>query len=101
MSKSIMQDKRECYITGETENIVKHHIFGGGRRQLSEQWGCWIYLRPDWHNMADYGVHGSKGHRLDLRFKQVCQHRFEELYGHEKFMEVFKKNYLLEDEDAE
>ena len=47
-------------------------------------------------SVADYGVHGKNGHELDLRLKRECQQRFEELYGHEKFMEVFKKNYLVE-----
>lgn len=96
MSKSIMQDRRECYLTSFTERLAKHHVYGGGRRQLSEKLGCWVYLRADWHNMADYGVHGKNGHELDLRLKRECQQRFEELYGHEKFMEVFKKNYLGE-----
>ena len=100
MSKSILQDKRECYITGYTGDLARHHVYGGGRRKLSEKWGCGVYLRPDFHNMADYGVHGIRGHLLDLELKRVCQRRFEALYGHEKFMEVFKKNYL-EEEDAE
>ena len=26
--------------------------------------------------------------------KRICQERFEELHGHEKFMEVFGKSYL-------
>lgn len=94
MSHSIMQNSRECYISGFTERLARHHIFAGSRRQLSEKWGCWVWLRADWHNMADYGVHGKYGRELDLRLKRECQRKFEALYGHEKFMEVFKKNYL-------
>lgn len=81
MTKSIMQDKRECYISGFSTNLARHHIYGGGRRQLSDIWGCWVWLRADWHNMADYGVHGKDGHALDMRLKRECQKRFEELYA--------------------
>lgn len=96
MSKSIMQETKECYITHSPYHLARHHCYGGSRRQLSEEWGCWVWLRADWHNLADYGVHGKNGHELDMRLKRECQKRFEELHGHEKFMEVFKKNYLEE-----
>lgn len=89
---SILQDRRECYITGATEGLHKHHVYAGSRRKAAEQWGCWVWLRRDWHNGAPYGVHQNPD--LDRRLKQECQERFEELYGHEKFMEVFGKNYL-------
>lgn len=91
-----MQDTKECYITHAPYHLALHHIFAGGRRKLSEEWGCWVWLRADFHNLADYGVHGKNGHELDMRLKRECQKKFEELYGHEKFMEVFKKNYLEE-----
>jgi len=92
MSKSIMQSEKKCYITGATQNLHKHHIFFGCRRSTSEKWGCWVWLRADYHNMSNYGVHFN--HDLDVWLKQRCQRRFEKLYGHEKFMEVFGKNYL-------
>lgn len=92
MLDSILQDRRECYITGATEGLHKHHVYAGSRRKVAEQWGCWVWLRWDWHNGAPYGVHQNPD--LDRRLKQECQERFEELYGHEKFMEVFGKNYL-------
>lgn len=91
-----MQDTKECYITHAPYHLARHHCYGGGRRQLSEEWGCWVWLRADFHNLADYGVHGKNGHELDMRLKRECQKKFEELYGHKKFMEVFKKNYLEE-----
>lgn len=42
--------------------------------------------------MSDHGVHFDKA--LDLQLKQECQRRFEALYGHDTFMEVFGRNYL-------
>jgi hypothetical protein len=92
MADSIMQDSRECYITGATDGIVKHHIYAGGRRETSDDWGCWVWLRWEWHNGKNYAVHFNK--ELDLKLKRECQERFEELYGHEKFMEVFGKSWL-------
>lgn len=93
MSKSIMQTERECYITHSTSNLHKHHIFGGNaNRKKSEQWGCWVYLRDDYHNASNQGVHFDKS--LDLALKQECQAKFEQLYGHNTFMMVFGRNYL-------
>ncbi len=89
---SILQDRRECYITGSTEGLHRHHVYAGSRRKASDAWGCWVWLRWDWHNGADYGVHSSP--ELDRRLKRECQEKFEELYGHEKFMKVFGKNFL-------
>ena len=91
-SKSIMQDTKECYITGSRINLHRHHVYAGSRRALSEKWGCWVWLRADYHNMSNHGVHFDTA--LDLRIKQETQKRFETLHGHEKFMEVFGKNYL-------
>lgn len=89
---SILQDCRECYITGATQGLHKHHIYFGSRRKASDRWGCWVWLSADWHNLSDYGVHFNKD--LDTRLKQACQERFETLYGNDKFIEVFGKNYI-------
>lgn len=87
-----MQTERECYITHSTSGLHKHHIFYGGNRKNSEKYGCWVYLRADWHNLSDYGVHFNT--ELDKSLKEECQRRFEEIHGHKKFMEVFGRNYL-------
>lgn len=91
--KSIMQDTKECYITGSTINLHKHHVYGGNpNRKKSEKYGCYVYLRGDYHNQSNYGVHFNR--ELDMQLKQKTQIRFEELWGHEKFMKVFGKSYL-------
>ena len=93
MSKSIMQNAKECYVTGSPQGLHKHHIFEGtANRRLSEKYGMWVWLRTDWHNMSDYGVHFDKA--LDIRLKIEGQRKFEKRYAHDKFMEVFGKNYL-------
>ncbi len=97
MADSILQDRKECYITHDTEGLHKHHIMRGSRRKAAEKWGCWIWLRADWHNMAAYGVHNNP--RLEEQLRQICQMRFEELHWHDKWMEVFGKNYLERTKD--
>jgi hypothetical protein len=51
-----------------------------------------VWLRGDWHNLSNYGVHFNKD--LDRKLKQETQEKFEELYGHDKFIEVFGRNYI-------
>ena len=95
MAKSIIQDKKECYITGSTYNLHKHHIFGGtANRRLSEKDGLWIWLREDWHDLSDYGVHFNK--KLDLKLKKMAQKKWQEYYKKttEDFIKRYGKNYL-------
>lgn len=92
MSKSILQTEKECYVTGSVVNLHRHHVYGGPRRKASEKYGCWIYLRDDYHNMSNHGIHFDR--ELDLRVKRECQIAFEKLHGHQKFMKVFGKNYI-------
>ena len=95
MAKSIIQNKKECYITRSTYNIHKHHIFEGtANRKLSEKYGLWIYLRADWHNLSNYGVHFNK--ELDIKLKKVAQKRWQEYYKKTKedFIKIFGKSYL-------
>lgn len=89
MSRSIMQDEEKCFITGAKVNLDRHHCFHGPRRKAAEKWGCWIWLRHDLHQELH-----DKNKELDRMIERACQERFEELYGHEKFMEVFSKSYL-------
>lgn len=47
MSKSILQDEKECYITGLKEGLHKHHIYPGANRKNSEKYGFWVWLSPE------------------------------------------------------
>ena len=90
--KSIIQDIKECWFCGSRFNLHKHHIFMGSRRKASEKYGCHCYLCAYHHNMSDNSVHNNRS--MDMQLKRVAQHRFEDEHGHEKFMQVFGKNYL-------
>lgn len=93
--KSILQDRRECYITHTTANLHKHHIFfGGANRKTSEKQGFWVWLRFDFHNGASYGVHGKDGHELDLKLKRECQYKFEQTHSRNEFIKLIGRSYL-------
>ena len=92
MSESIMQDRKECYITHSTERLHKHHLMRGSHRKAAEKYGCWVWLRNDWHTDASYSIHNNP--RLEMQLRQICQMNFEKIYGHEKWMQVFGKNYI-------
>lgn len=95
MSKSILQgDTKECYITGQTNNLHRHHCFAGSRRQISEREGFWVYLAGWLHNQSNHGVHGKDGHELDLMLKKHCQIAYEKEHSREDFMALIGKNYL-------
>lgn len=89
VTDSIMQDEKYCYITGTTRDLERHHCFTGIRRKAADQWGCWVWLTHDVHMSA----HQRQPEILD-QLRRECQEAFESRYGHEKFMEVFGKNYL-------
>ena len=93
MADSILQDKRECFITGDTHGLHKHHIyFGNPNRKISEENGFWVWLRYDWHNGESYGVHHCKA--LDMDLKRLCQRKFEETHSREEFRALIGKSYL-------
>jgi hypothetical protein len=90
---SIMQSSKRCYKTGDTQGLHKHHIyFGNPRKKISERNGFWVWLRADWHNEADYGVHFD--HAFDLKLKRECQEKFEETHSREEFRRLIGKSYL-------
>lgn len=95
-SVSVLQGKvKECYITGRTDALHRHHIyFGSANRAVSDKYGFWVWLIPELHNMSDMGVHNGNA-ELDLKLKQECQKQFE-ADGHtrEEFMALIGKNYL-------
>lgn len=91
--KSILQSEKQCYLTGETGLLHKHHIFfGRGLRKISEENGFWIYLLPRLHNMSNDGVHFNR--ELDLKLKRACQKKYEEKHTREEFMALIGRNYL-------
>jgi hypothetical protein len=91
---SILQDKKQCYVCGTTQNINIHEVYFGKNRQNSIKWGCCVYLCSKHHNQSNDGVHFNK--ELDNHLKQVMEQQFLKHYDKtiEDFISIFKKNYL-------
>lgn len=90
--KSIVQSEKRCYICGTCQNLERHHIFMGPDRKLSEKYGLTVYLCHMHHNEPPDGAHFNENTKRWLQ--RVGQMAFEQEYGHEKFMELFTRNYL-------
>lgn len=90
---SIMQDKKECYITGDIFGLELHHVFTGSNRKNSETYGLKVWLRHDWHNEPPYGVHFDSEFMERLHIEG--QMAFEKCCGsREDFVRIFGRNYL-------
>jgi 5-methylcytosine-specific restriction endonuclease McrA len=94
MRSLLVKDLKVCAECGTTENVETHHcIHGTSGRKLATRYHLLVGLCPECHRGTN-GVHGKNGHELDLKYKRLAQEKFEEKYGHDKWMEVFQKNYL-------
>jgi hypothetical protein len=84
---------RKCYVCDTTQNLHKHHIYGGtGRRKLSEKYGAVVDLCYRHHNGSNSGVHFN--HELDMKLKADWQAEFELAHTREEFRSIFGRSYL-------
>ena len=89
--KSLLQDKKQCYVCNSQSNLHKHHIMKGVRnRDKSEQDGLWVYLCYN-HHEGTYGVHGKLGHNLDIEL--IKQAELYWLKHNNKTIDDFIKRY--------
>ena len=85
-------EPKQCYLCGRKTCIEIHHVMSGwANRRWSESYGLWVYLCADCHRGTE-GAQYSKETNLMLR--KEAQVAFEEIYGHEKWFDIFKKNYV-------
>jgi len=97
--KSIIQNKKQCFICSRKYCLHDHHIyFGTARRKISEKNGFKVWLCYQ-HHEGTFGVHGSKGHETDLYLKKVCQLEYEKKHSREEFVKLIGRNYLGGDID--
>lgn len=104
---SIMQKKEEgyCYLCALLENNWRpcgyreeHHVFfSAHQKPLSEEYGLKVYLCRRHHREGPDAVHQNQRNRRILEAQG--QQAFEAKYGHKKFMEIFKKNYLIGEDE--
>ena len=94
MAKSILQSEKKCFITGSTENLHRHHIYGASNRNISEDNGFWVWLRHDYH-IADSPNKTPHNCRMtDLYLKEMCQREYEKTHSREEFIKLIGRNYL-------
>lgn len=98
---SILQNKKECFLTGRMDNLEKHHIFGGPRRDMSDEQGFWVWITADLHVDGTDGVHQRDGGKLKLWLKQRCEYEYLKTHTLEEWMALVKKNYILDEVDLE
>lgn len=93
MSKSILQHEKECFICHDIrKGLQQHHCLHGSYRKKADEWGLWVWLCHYHHTGSGASVHHD--HDMDLFFQRLAQKKFEELYGHDKFMEEFGRSWL-------
>lgn len=96
MTKSIIQDSKECYVCKTTMNLHRHHtMFGVRNRNKAEEDGLVVYLCRE-HHEGTYGVHGKHGKTLDDTLKRASEEKWIEHYNMSKddFRNRYGKNYL-------
>lgn len=90
--KSIISNKKVCFVCGNPQ-VEEHHIFfGNPRRKISEKYGLKVWLCTQ-HHRGTNGVHGKQGHELDLKLKQIAQEKYERKHTREDFIKLMGKNY--------
>lgn len=92
MSRSILQNEKKCFVTGRTQGLHKHHIYGGYNRKHSERHGFFVWLVPEYHNMSNEGVHFNPA--FDTYLKKLCQAEYEKTHSRDEFLEIIGRNYL-------
>ena len=92
MSKSILQDEKECFICKTTYNLEEHHIFRTPYRNASERYGLKVWLCQP-HHTGNQGVHNGNV-IVDKYLKQLAQKKFEEEHSREEFIQKFGRSYL-------
>lgn len=93
MKTSILQNAKECFFTGTTENLQCHHIFPGtANRRMSDKNGFWVWLRYDYHVGTPYAVHNDRERMTYLQ--RLCQKEFEKTHTREEFIALIGRSYL-------
>ena len=95
MAKSIMvTEKGVCFLCGARVPTEKHHVYGGGRRRLSEKYGLWVYLCHNCHNEPPDGVHHNAEKDLALKAQVQIRAMYVHHWTVDKFRELFRKSYI-------
>ena len=86
--KSIVTRDLEHCIFCKRPADDTHHVFGGSNRQASDKWDIVVPVCRGCHERVHHDIY------CDRMLKQKAQTKFEEMYGHDKYMSVIGRNYL-------
>ena len=86
--ESSIKSTRECYFCGTTQNLQRHHCMNGAGRDAAEKYGLWVWLCAKHHEE----VHRTFEEREALKI--IAEKEFLKRYSFEKWMAIFKKNYV-------
>lgn len=80
----------KCFICGRWHPEHVHHCLHGSRRKMADKYGLTVHLCTACHTaLHDKGEH-------DRELEAIAQKAFENNYGHEEWMRIFRKNYTEE-----
>lgn len=91
-------DYKVCFLckrNSNSEQLDRHHIFGGSRRKLSEKYGLVVYLCHErCHIYGKYSVHQNAEIMDYLHKYGQRKAMLEQGWSKEDFMKIFGANYL-------
>lgn len=102
MKESIIVDlsNRQCAVCGRSVGLQLHHVLHGPNRRLADKYGLTVWLCSDCHGK----LHGSPDPQwrdVDRELMADAQRAFENIYGHESWMDLFGKDYIAQWESQE
>lgn len=90
MRSIITDDMEHCIVCGAPAQW--HHCPSGCFRKKADKYGL-LFPLCQRHHTGEEGVHTGNT-ELNLKLHRIAQKVFEKKYGHEKWMEEFRRNYL-------
>ena len=92
---SILQNKKECFVTHSNYDLDCHHIFfGSANRKISDREGFWVWLRHDRHIAGSPYKTPHNDRQTDLWLKRLCQEAYEKTHSREEFIQLIGRSYL-------
>ena len=92
--KSIIQNNKQCFITGATQGLHKHHIFFGTNHNNSEKYGLWVWLKWNYHIADSPHATPHNDKSTDNWLKRIAQRKFEESHSRDDFIRIFGRSWL-------
>ena len=91
---SILQSEKKCFLSGDTRNLHKHHIYYGANRHISEEEGFWVWVSAHLHTGSSQSIHQNPNKGYDLYLKILCQREYEKGHTREDFIKLIGRSYL-------